>query len=214
MVCKLASFTYGAGEPTLWRHENLNRETHEWLRDEFARRPAHASSSRSCAASEAGHLVAVGQPSRPAADFVAQPPKTEARFAFFAGALNDCFGPRASCARTPGSTGTTPGATRCTIIPDYGHLDIFMGAHAAPTSSPPSSPSSKGPDAMRPRQRIERQRGRHALVDGIPFTLPVDSRDTPALMAAFPIDAARAAELIPGNEVHPLLPRRRAGCWW
>ena len=36
MVCKLASFTYGTGEPTLWRHQNLNRETHEWLRDEFA----------------------------------------------------------------------------------------------------------------------------------------------------------------------------------
>ncbi len=57
---------------------------------------------------------------------------------------------------------------------------------------------------MGPRQRIERLRGRHALVDGIPFTLPVDSRDTPALMAAFPISAARAAELIPGDEVHPL----------
>ena len=34
-VCKLASFTYGTGNPTLWRHENLNRETHEWLTDEF-----------------------------------------------------------------------------------------------------------------------------------------------------------------------------------
>jgi hypothetical protein len=58
---------------------------------------------------------------------------------------------------------------------------------------------------MRPRQRIERLSGRHALVDGIPFSLPVDSRDTPALMAVFPISAARAAKLIPGEEVHPLL---------
>jgi hypothetical protein len=57
---------------------------------------------------------------------------------------------------------------------------------------------------MRPRQRIERLSGRHALVDGIPFSLPVDSRDTPALMAVFPISAARAAKLIPGEEVHPL----------
>jgi hypothetical protein len=57
---------------------------------------------------------------------------------------------------------------------------------------------------MRARQRIERLSGRHALVDGIPFSLPVDSRDTPALMAVFPISAARAAELIPGEEVHPL----------
>ena len=53
------------------------------------------------------------------------------------------------------------------------------------------------------RRRIERLEGRHSLVDGIPFQLPVDSRDTPALMAVFPISAARAAELIPGEEIHP-----------
>jgi Acetoacetate decarboxylase (ADC) len=52
--------------------------------------------------------------------------------------------------------------------------------------------------------RVERTRGRHALVDGIPFTLPVDSQQTPALMAAFPISATAAAELLPGTEVHPL----------
>jgi Acetoacetate decarboxylase (ADC) len=56
---------------------------------------------------------------------------------------------------------------------------------------------------MRARERIERLRDRHALVDGIPFTLPVDSRETPALMAVFPISARRAAELLPGGEVHP-----------
>ncbi len=32
MVCRYASFTYGTGFPTLWRHENLNPETHEWLK--------------------------------------------------------------------------------------------------------------------------------------------------------------------------------------
>ena len=31
-VCKLVSFTYGTGFPTLWRHENLNDETHEWFK--------------------------------------------------------------------------------------------------------------------------------------------------------------------------------------
>ena len=56
---------------------------------------------------------------------------------------------------------------------------------------------------MRARQRIERLRGRHALVDGIPFQLPIDSSDTPALMAAFPISASAAARLIPGEEVVP-----------
>ena len=53
------------------------------------------------------------------------------------------------------------------------------------------------------RKRLERYAGRHALVDGIRFELPVNSEKTPALMAAFSIDADRAARILPGNEVHP-----------
>jgi len=52
--------------------------------------------------------------------------------------------------------------------------------------------------------RVKRSQGRHALVDGIPFELPVNSSETPALIAAFPIDADRAAEMLPGNELYPL----------
>jgi hypothetical protein len=59
--------------------------------------------------------------------------------------------------------------------------------------------------------RLRRQSGRHALVDGIPFELPIDSSRTPALMAAFPIDAARAAEMMPGEELHPLRVSPRHG---
>lgn len=40
-------------------------------------------------------------------------------------------------------------------------------------------------------------------MDDIPFELPVDSEDSPAIMAAFPINAARAAELLPGRQLHP-----------
>jgi hypothetical protein len=64
---------------------------------------------------------------------------------------------------------------------------------------------------VRVPKRLRRQAGRHALVDGIPFSLPVNSARTPALMAVFPIDATRAAELLPGNEVHPLRITRRRG---
>lgn len=52
-------------------------------------------------------------------------------------------------------------------------------------------------------KRLLRQSGRHALVDGIPFSLPVNSDQSPALIAAFPIDADKAAALMPGNELHP-----------
>jgi hypothetical protein len=52
-------------------------------------------------------------------------------------------------------------------------------------------------------KRQKRLAGQHALVDGIPFELPVHSTQSPALMAAFPMNADRAAALMPGKEIHP-----------
>ena len=54
------------------------------------------------------------------------------------------------------------------------------------------------------RKRIRDYEGRHALIDGIPFRLPVNCVNSPVLMAIFTIDADKARQLIPGNEVHPL----------
>src|SRR5918994_2104243 len=56
---------------------------------------------------------------------------------------------------------------------------------------------------MRMPRRLRRQSGRYALVDGIPYQLPVDSRNSPALVAAFPINAEKARKLLPSNELHP-----------
>ncbi len=61
---------------------------------------------------------------------------------------------------------------------------------------------SFAPSAVPRRQR--RLAGRHALVDGIPFVLPVNSEQTPALMAAFPADGDAVADLLPGGELHPV----------
>jgi len=53
--------------------------------------------------------------------------------------------------------------------------------------------------------------GSYALVDGIPFTMPVNSVDSPALMAGFTVDYDRASALIPGEEIKLVrLPRGRA----
>ncbi len=57
---------------------------------------------------------------------------------------------------------------------------------------------------MREPGRIKAETDLYALVDGIPFQLPVESHHSPALMAAFSIDAHAAAELLPGKELHPL----------
>lgn len=52
--------------------------------------------------------------------------------------------------------------------------------------------------------RLQAQTGRFALVDDIPFQMPVSCQDSPVLMAAFPINADRASALVPGNELFPL----------
>ncbi|MGI9168204.1 MAG: acetoacetate decarboxylase family protein [Pyrinomonadaceae bacterium] len=52
--------------------------------------------------------------------------------------------------------------------------------------------------------RLKRQARRYSLVDGIPFQLPVYCKNSPCLMAAFSINAEKARELLPGNEIYPL----------
>ena len=56
---------------------------------------------------------------------------------------------------------------------------------------------------MKIPRRLRRLSGRYALVDGIPYQMPVDSRNSPVLAAAFPINVERAKRLLPGNELHP-----------
>lgn len=53
-------------------------------------------------------------------------------------------------------------------------------------------------------KRIKEYAGRFALVDGIPFKLPVEAKNSPALMAIFPIDAEAAKAFLPKTGIHPL----------
>jgi len=52
-------------------------------------------------------------------------------------------------------------------------------------------------------KRIKDYIGRFALVDGIPFKLPVGAVNSPALMAVFPIDAEKAKDFLPSG-IHPM----------
>jgi hypothetical protein len=129
-VCKLASFTYGTGNPTLWRHENLNRETHEWLTDEFGDVPL-TFFEQILKSVEAGQLLPVDHHPALPDSFVDGPPKTTARFAFFSGSLNACFEPESQRRTHAWFERHDPGRHTLTVVPNYGHLDIFMGARAA-----------------------------------------------------------------------------------
>jgi Acetoacetate decarboxylase (ADC) len=64
---------------------------------------------------------------------------------------------------------------------------------------------------MRLPRRQRALTGQYALVDDIPFQMPVNSVDSPALMAGFSIDYSAARDLLPGNELRLIkLPRGRA----
>src|SRR6266853_5273556 len=52
--------------------------------------------------------------------------------------------------------------------------------------------------------RLQEQAGRFAMVDGIPFKMPVTCENSPVLMAAFSVNADKARALLPGNELFPL----------
>src|SRR3954452_17584241 len=90
-VCRMVSFTYGAGFPALWRHENLDDATHDWLRHEFGPVPiTFFEQMDSCI--RRGHLVRVTDAALPPS-VVASPPKTDARVVLLAGQRNRCFLP-------------------------------------------------------------------------------------------------------------------------
>lgn len=122
MTCRMVSFTYGSGHPALWRHENLNAETHgDWLDGNFGFVPLSFFAQIHCCV-EYGHLVSVsGLPELPAS-FVAQPPKTDARFALFAGELNQCFSAESQRRTFAFLDAWQPGRHSVHVIPGYrGH---------------------------------------------------------------------------------------------
>lgn len=134
-VCKHSSFTFGAGFPTLWRHENLDDATHEWLKGEFAHVPmTFFREMGKCI--EAGHLISSGRYSELPGSFVVQAPKTDARFVFLGGEFNDCFVPQSQARTFDYFDHHAPGRHAFYELADYGHLDVFIGKNAAHDTFP------------------------------------------------------------------------------
>lgn len=129
-VCRQVSFTYGAGFPALWSHENLNDETHEWLKHEFRHCPTKFFLQIARCVRK-GNLVAYDGKKELPKDFVEQPPKTDARFSFFAGQDNLCFLPESQEKTFDYFNQIKKDYHSLHILAGYGHLDIFMGKNAA-----------------------------------------------------------------------------------
>src|SRR5262249_17226359 len=125
----------GSGFPALWRHENLNGETHEWLKEEFASVPlTFFTQMTRCV--ENGSLVSVDEAGRLPADLAAGPPRTDARIALFAGERNLCFLPVSKEHTFRYFKRTSKQPCSLTILPSYGHLDVFLGRDAARDTFP------------------------------------------------------------------------------
>ena len=134
-VCKFASFTYGTGFPVLWRHENLNDGTHEWLRHEFAHVPmTFFEQMASCV--RRGNLVSLGIFPQLPMDYTARPPQTDARFVFLAGEKNVCFLPEGQRRSFAFVEQFRRNYHSFHAFAGYGHLDVFMGQNAARDTFP------------------------------------------------------------------------------
>lgn len=129
-VCRLVSFSYGAGAPALWSHDNLNEATHEWLKEEFGFVPLcfHSQMAR-CV--RHGSLVSVDGLDGLPSDFAARPYTGDTRFAFFAGEDNLCFSAESQRASFAYFDALRPGYHSLHVVPKYGHLDMFLGDNAA-----------------------------------------------------------------------------------
>ncbi|GAA2776520.1 esterase [Streptomyces showdoensis] len=134
-VCRMVSFTYGSGRPALWSHARLDEETHDWIRGEFAEVPmSFFAQMNRCV--RAGQLVATeGIEGLPRA-FAERAPRTDARIALFAGEDNHCFLAESQQRTYDFLNAHRPGRDSLHLLPGYGHLDVFLGRHAATDTYP------------------------------------------------------------------------------
>ena len=128
-VCRMVSFTYGAGFPALWSHENITDATHDWIDGEFADVPFSffLQMGRSV---RRGHLVTNDAFPQLPSSVVSQPPRTDARFVLLAGRDNKCFLPESQERTFAFLEGHRPGYHALRVLPGYGHLDVLFGRNA------------------------------------------------------------------------------------
>jgi hypothetical protein len=134
-VCRMVSFVYGSGHPALWSHDNLDEATHQWIRGEFADVPMTFFHQMN-ASIRAGHLVPVSSLPGLPDSYVAEAPRTDARFVFLAGEDNRCFLPESQQRSYEFFARHRPGRDALHRIKGYGHLDVFFGRNAARDTYP------------------------------------------------------------------------------
>jgi hypothetical protein len=129
-VCHFANYMYGVGPDLLWRHANIDSETHEWISREFGFCPLTLLSQLG-RSERAGHLVPVSGLKELPEDLLAEEPRTEARITFLAGSRNRLFLPASQRRSFEYFDERQPGRHSFYELPGYTHLDVMFGRNAA-----------------------------------------------------------------------------------
>lgn len=127
--CNMASFALGSGHPAVWRHENLDSATHDWLEHEFGKIPLSWYAQMTLSQRAGRYVMVRGYEALPhrVAD---APPQTDARFALLTGDENRAFLPASQHRTHAYLEAVQPGKHSLTEIPGYGHADVFVGRRA------------------------------------------------------------------------------------
>lgn len=128
LVGKFVSFTYGSGFPALWRLENLDDSTKDWIQHEFAEVPVRFFEHiGKCV--DKGELVRFEPDSRLPESYIDNF-KSKSKIVLFAGKHNLCFKPESQERTYKYLQGKDPSGHRLYVLPDYSHLDVFLGKNA------------------------------------------------------------------------------------
>lgn len=129
-VCQFANYMYGVGPNILWRHENLEPATHEWVSREFGFCP-FSLLRQIGRAQRSGYIMPVDGLAELPASLVDIEPMTDARFSFLAGAANRLFLPLSQRRSYEHFDRYRPGYHTFHELPGLAHLDVMFGRNSA-----------------------------------------------------------------------------------
>jgi hypothetical protein len=135
-ICALGNYMYGTGPDVLWRHANLDPETHHWTSREFGYAPfPFLKQMRKSVL--AGHLVPVDGIDRLPKSYIEAELPSKTPWRFVAGDRNRLFLCSSQERTFDHFDERQPGLHSIAIVKGYGHLDVLFGEHA-PTDSYPA----------------------------------------------------------------------------
>jgi hypothetical protein len=135
-VCAMANYMYGTGPDVLWRHANVDPDVHAWVGRELGFAPFRGLLRQLAKSTGKRHIVSAETLPEMPESYVAEAPKTDARFTFVVGAENRMFLPEGQQATFKHFDAHAPGRHAFHCLEGIGHLDALVGRNAAEKTFP------------------------------------------------------------------------------